>query len=109
VVRTPRAAIATLTPQVHILLRGPLYHSWIKLVVEFKFASVLSVTALASVTFGMNGERLTVQDYQALIDRGWRRAGRYCYKPDNMKTCCPLYTIRSGLSEHCVVAICATY
>lgn len=38
--------------------------------------------------------RLRPQDYQAMIDRGWRRSGDYCYKPDMRRTCCPQYTIR---------------
>ncbi|XP_041124344.1 arginyl-tRNA--protein transferase 1 isoform X4 [Polyodon spathula] len=37
---------------------------------------------------------LTVQDYQDLIDRGWRRSGKYIYKPIMNQTCCPQYTIR---------------
>lgn len=37
---------------------------------------------------------LTAQDYQDLINRGWRRSGKYCYKPNNKRTCCPLYTIK---------------
>ncbi|XP_040608976.1 arginyl-tRNA--protein transferase 1 isoform X5 [Mesocricetus auratus] len=37
---------------------------------------------------------LTVQDYQDLIDRGWRRSGKYIYKPVMNRTCCPQYTIR---------------
>ncbi|XP_060027132.1 arginyl-tRNA--protein transferase 1 isoform X4 [Erinaceus europaeus] len=37
---------------------------------------------------------LTVQDYQDLIDRGWRRSGKYVYKPVMNQTCCPQYTIR---------------
>uniref|UniRef100_A0A8C1T5V0 Arginyl-tRNA--protein transferase 1 n=1 Tax=Cyprinus carpio TaxID=7962 RepID=A0A8C1T5V0_CYPCA len=37
---------------------------------------------------------MTVQDYQDLIDRGWRRSGKYVYKPTMSKTCCPQYTIR---------------
>jgi hypothetical protein len=37
---------------------------------------------------------MTVQDYQDLIDRGWRRSGRYCYKPTMHIMCCPMYTIR---------------
>lgn len=45
-------------------------------------------------TWGMNAIRLTVSDYQYLIDRGWRRSGTYCYKPLNKVTCCPSYTIR---------------
>ena len=31
---------------------------------------------------------------QDLTDRGWRRSGKYCYKPDNTKMCCPLFIIR---------------
>lgn len=42
----------------------------------------------------MWAETLTVQDYQNLIDRGWRRSGKYCYKPVMDQICCPQYTIR---------------
>jgi len=47
-----------------------------------------------SISQGMLVERMTVDDYQALLDRGWRRSGRYVYKPLMETTCCPLYTIR---------------
>ncbi|XP_050501381.1 arginyl-tRNA--protein transferase 1 isoform X2 [Diabrotica virgifera virgifera] len=47
-----------------------------------------------SITHGMWAESLTVDDYQNLIDRGWRRSGKYCYKSIMDQTCCPLYTIR---------------
>ncbi|KAL4233849.1 Arginyl-tRNA--protein transferase 1 [Mactra antiquata] len=43
---------------------------------------------------GMWAHALTVQDYQDLLDRGWRRSGKYCYKPTMDVTCCPMYTIR---------------
>ncbi|GIY64648.1 arginyl-tRNA--protein transferase 1 [Caerostris darwini] len=43
---------------------------------------------------GMWAHTLTPMDYQNLIDRGWRRSGKYCYKPMMNVTCCPLYTIR---------------
>lgn len=43
---------------------------------------------------GMWTYSLTVQDYQDLIDRGWRRSGCYCYKPTLHLTCCPMYTIK---------------
>lgn len=46
---------------------------------------------------GMWAHTMTVQDYQALIDRGWRRSGKYCYKPIMNRTCCPQYTIRFDL------------
>ena len=29
-----------------------------------------------------------------MVDRGWRRSGTYCYKPDLLRSCCPQYTIR---------------
>ncbi|XP_038613511.1 arginyl-tRNA--protein transferase 1 isoform X4 [Tachyglossus aculeatus] len=43
---------------------------------------------------GMWAHSMTVQDYQDLIDRGWRRSGKYVYKPVMSQTCCPQYTIR---------------
>ncbi|XP_043911994.1 arginyl-tRNA--protein transferase 1 isoform X5 [Protopterus annectens] len=49
---------------------------------------------VGSVSNGMWAHVLTVEDYQDLIDRGWRRSGMYVYKPIMHKTCCPQYTIR---------------
>nr|CAG4641695.1 EOG090X06AF [Eurycercus lamellatus] len=43
---------------------------------------------------GMWAHTMNVQDYENLIDRGWRRSGQYCYKPMMNVTCCPMYTIR---------------
>ncbi|XP_035219051.1 arginyl-tRNA--protein transferase 1-like isoform X2 [Stegodyphus dumicola] len=43
---------------------------------------------------GMWTHTLTPLDYQNLIDRGWRRSGKYCYKPTMHRTCCPQYTIK---------------
>uniref|UniRef100_A0A336LEQ1 CSON008175 protein n=1 Tax=Culicoides sonorensis TaxID=179676 RepID=A0A336LEQ1_CULSO len=48
----------------------------------------------SSFSHGMWAHLLTAQDYQELINRGWRRSGKYCYKPNNKTTCCPLYTIK---------------
>uniref|UniRef100_A0A182SNG7 Arginyl-tRNA--protein transferase 1 n=1 Tax=Anopheles maculatus TaxID=74869 RepID=A0A182SNG7_9DIPT len=45
-------------------------------------------------SYGMWAHKLTCQDYQDLIDRGWRRSGCYCYKPMMDATCCPSYTIK---------------
>ncbi|XP_076632548.1 arginyltransferase 1 isoform X2 [Colletes latitarsis] len=45
-------------------------------------------------SYGMWAQRLTVEDYQALLDRGWRRCGCYCYKPLMDQTCCLTYTIK---------------
>ncbi|XP_054839009.1 arginyl-tRNA--protein transferase 1 isoform X7 [Eublepharis macularius] len=46
------------------------------------------------VSHGMWAHSMTVEDYQDLIDRGWRRSGKYVYKPVMNRTCCPQYTIR---------------
>ncbi|OQR98557.1 arginine-tRNA protein transferase 2 [Achlya hypogyna] len=37
---------------------------------------------------------LAIDDYQALIDRGWRRSGMHLYQPDRQQICCVPYTIR---------------
>ncbi|KAJ0266332.1 Arginyl-tRNA--protein transferase 1 [Hirschfeldia incana] len=55
--------------------------------------------ARSSISHGISAETLTVSDYQALIDRGWRRSGCYLYKPEMDKTCCPSYTIRLKASD----------
>ncbi|KAM8852310.1 arginyl-tRNA--protein transferase 1 isoform 1-T1 [Synchiropus picturatus] len=49
---------------------------------------------IGNFSHGMWSHTMTVQDYQDLIDRGWRRSGKYVYKPIMHKTCCPQYTIR---------------
>ncbi|XP_060698040.1 arginyl-tRNA--protein transferase 1 isoform X6 [Hemiscyllium ocellatum] len=46
------------------------------------------------VSTGMWAHAMSVQDYEDLIDRGWRRSGMYVYKPTMNRTCCPQYTIR---------------
>jgi len=43
--------------------------------------------------------KLTVDDYQDFLDGGWRRSGRFVYKPCMEETCCPLYTIRCRAKE----------
>ncbi|XP_062156461.1 arginyl-tRNA--protein transferase 2-like isoform X2 [Alnus glutinosa] len=43
---------------------------------------------------GLWADSLTVDDYQDLLDRGWRRSGSYLYQPEMERTCCPSYTIR---------------
>ncbi len=48
---------------------------------------------------GMDAPQVTVYDYQALCDNGWRRSGSYLYRPDNRRMCCPQYTIRLPVSH----------
>ncbi|KAJ3306759.1 Arginyl-tRNA--protein transferase 1 [Kappamyces sp. JEL0829] len=47
-----------------------------------------------SCSFGIWMYTMTVSQYQLMIDRGWRRSGKYLYKPDIAATCCPPYAIR---------------
>ena len=49
---------------------------------------------LINIDIGLWAHTMTVGDYQDLIDRGWRRSGKYCYKPFFEAICCPMYTIR---------------
>ena len=46
-------------------------------------------------TLGFQCENLTVEMYDSLCNRGFRRSGRFLYKPDLLRTCCRLYTIRT--------------
>ncbi|KAF4357416.1 hypothetical protein F8388_017869 [Cannabis sativa] len=47
-----------------------------------------------SISHGLWAHSLSVNDYQDLLDRGWRRSGSFLYKPEMERTCCPSYTIR---------------
>ncbi|KAF7301376.1 Arginyl-tRNA--protein transferase 1 [Mycena indigotica] len=52
---------------------------------------------------GLVGLQMSVTVYKQLIDRGFRRSGKFrrtwCYLPNLPKSCCPLYTIRLDVSE----------
>jgi arginyl-tRNA--protein-N-Asp/Glu arginylyltransferase len=50
--------------------------------------------------FVFSVQTLTVLDYQALVDRGWRRSGDYVYRSELRDTCCPLLTIRLNADSH---------
>lgn len=45
---------------------------------------------------GLWAHKMLPSTYQHMIDRNWRRCGKYHYRPVNQKLCCPLYTIRFG-------------
>uniref|UniRef100_A0A0E0PN80 Arginyl-tRNA--protein transferase n=2 Tax=Oryza TaxID=4527 RepID=A0A0E0PN80_ORYRU len=51
-------------------------------------------TGQTSISHGLWANSLRADDYQALLDRGWRRSGCFLYKPEMERTCCPQYTIR---------------
>ncbi|PVI05842.1 arginine-tRNA-protein transferase 1 [Periconia macrospinosa] len=48
----------------------------------------------SGASYYFSSQSLTVDVYQGLVDRGWRRSGTVFYKPDVLRHCCPHYTIR---------------
>uniref|UniRef100_A0A0D9WH45 Arginyl-tRNA--protein transferase n=1 Tax=Leersia perrieri TaxID=77586 RepID=A0A0D9WH45_9ORYZ len=56
-------------------------------------------TGPTSISHGLWANSLKADDYQALLDRGWRRSGCFLYKPEMERTCCPQYTIRLKASD----------
>ena len=52
-----------------------------------------------SATYGIGAPRLSVVDYQKMMDRGFRRCGNYVYKYDLEQSCCQPYTIRLDVTE----------
>ncbi|EEF35529.1 arginyl-tRNA--protein transferase 2 isoform X2 [Ricinus communis] len=55
--------------------------------------------ARTSISHGLWAHSISVDDYQDLLDRGWRRSGCFLYKPEMERTCCPSYTIRLRASD----------
>ncbi|KAI6249881.1 Arginyl-tRNA--protein transferase 1 [Erysiphe necator] len=51
-------------------------------------------------SYRVDGVDVTVEFYQKLLDRGWRRSGKLLYKPDQRASCCPAYTIRVDSLEY---------
>lgn len=47
-----------------------------------------------NVTEGVWAHRMTCEDFQDLVDRGFQRSGKYVYRPVNDRVCCPQYIIR---------------
>ena len=43
--------------------------------------------------------RLTCQDYQDLVDRGFQRSGKFVYRPIMKETCCPQYVFRTDVTN----------
>ncbi|CAI5439021.1 unnamed protein product [Caenorhabditis angaria] len=52
-----------------------------------------------SHSLGLMAYSLSSSYYLELMDMGWRRSGKYLYKPTNEITCCPQYTIRLDVTK----------
>ncbi|OJD20243.1 hypothetical protein ACJ73_08422, partial [Blastomyces percursus] len=46
------------------------------------------------VSYYASSKGMRVEEYQELLDRGWRRSGSLYYKQNMKRSCCPHYTIR---------------
>lgn len=53
-----------------------------------------------SSRYGLMVDSMTTVQYKILADRGFRRSGKYLYKPDMKNSCCALYTIRLDVDEY---------
>ncbi|KAJ2363271.1 Arginyl-tRNA--protein transferase 1 [Coemansia sp. RSA 2611] len=57
-------------------------------------------TPNGSQCFAARSRVLRCADYQALVDRGWRRSGTLLYLTDHSTACCAYYTIRTHALDH---------
>ncbi|KAH6618560.1 arginine-tRNA-protein transferase 1 [Boeremia exigua] len=64
-----------------------------------KDASSGQRTLNSRASYYFSSKSLSVDVYQSLVDRGWRRSGTIFYKPDVLRHCCPHYTIRLPAAE----------
>lgn len=58
-----------------------------------------------SVTIGASVEQMTCKHYDEMINQGFRRSGTFLYKPDLLRGCCRLYTIRTDMDHLKVVKL----
>ena len=53
----------------------------------------------SSISMGFQCEKMSVDEYDKLINMGFRRSGTFIYKSDVLRTCCPMYTIRTSYEQ----------
>ena len=52
-----------------------------------------------SMIEGVLAHRMTCQDFQDLVDRGFQRSGKFVYRPFMKLTCCPQYVFRTNVTK----------
>lgn len=52
-----------------------------------------------SMIEGVLAHRMTCQDFQDLVDRGFQRSGKFIYRPFMKRTCCPQYVFRTNVTK----------
>lgn len=50
-------------------------------------------------TLGVQLELVSVEMYDKLCNMGFRRSGKFLYKPDLLRNCCRMYTIRTTVDQ----------
>lgn len=53
----------------------------------------------SSITIGTSVEQMTCHQYDTLMNKGFRRSGTFLYKPDLLRNCCRMYTIRTTMDQ----------
>ena len=51
--------------------------------------------SVQNCTVGFQCENMTISIYDSLCNMGYRRSGHFIYKPDLLRSCCRLFTIRT--------------
>ena len=51
------------------------------------------------MTSGFDCNLMQIEQYQELLDRGFRRCGNYYYRPHSETSCCRLYPIRLNVKQ----------
>lgn len=59
-----------------------------------------SINNRAWITSGFVCNKMSLDVYKSLMDKGWRRCGTYYYKADVDKCCCRPYSIRLNVLKH---------
>ncbi|KAL6940741.1 hypothetical protein ACO0QE_004654 [Hanseniaspora vineae] len=62
-------------------------------------SKVTDEVEIDNCTLGIHVELVSVQQYDEFCNLGFRRSGKYLYKPDLLRNCCRLFTIRTTLPQ----------
>lgn len=55
--------------------------------------------AAPSIMIGFGVQQMSCVNYDKLMNMGFRRSGNFVYKPDLLRSCCRLYTIRTSMKH----------
>ncbi|KMU77834.1 arginine-tRNA-protein transferase 1 [Coccidioides immitis RMSCC 3703] len=60
----------------------------------------IAKSADGSASYYASSTSVRVEEYEELLNRGWRRSGTLYYKPNLERSCCPHYTMRLEASSY---------